>query len=83
MALFNGTSVRIDNWKILTDPAQPEIWKLFNIVNDPGENNDVSNKYLDIIQKMKAAYDKYSKDVGAIILSGSDFVESVKSLFVP
>jgi arylsulfatase len=83
MELFNGTSVRIGDWKGLTAPAQPEEWKLFNIVNDPGENTDLADKHPDIIQKMKTAYEKYSKDVGVIIPRGDKFAETVKTIFPP
>jgi arylsulfatase A-like enzyme len=83
MELFNGTSVRIGDWKGLAVPAQPGEWKLFNIINDPGENTDLADKHPDIIQKMKTAYEKYSKDVGVIIPRGSEFGETVKNIFPP
>jgi arylsulfatase A-like enzyme len=81
MELFNGTSVRIGDWKGLTVPTQPEEWRLFNIVNDPGENADLADKHPDIIQKMKTAYEKYSKEVGVIIPKGNEFAESANKLF--
>jgi len=60
-----------------------EKWKLFNVTNDPGENNDVSDQHPDIVQKMVAAYEKYSKDVGVIPPRGAAFEKSVASLFPP
>ncbi|MGE3858920.1 MAG: sulfatase-like hydrolase/transferase [Nitrososphaeraceae archaeon] len=83
MELFNGTSVRIGDWKGLTVPALPEEWKLFNIANDPGENTDLADKHPDILQKMKTAYEKYAKEVGVIIPRGDNFENSVKNIFPP
>jgi hypothetical protein len=42
-------------------------WKLYNIAMDLGENTDVAEQHPDILQKIIAAYDKYSQDVGIII----------------
>ena len=83
MELFNGTSVRIGDWKGLTVPTEPEKWKLFNIVNDPGENNDLADKHPDIIQKMKTAYEEYANEVGVIAPKGSGFEQAINNLFPP
>jgi hypothetical protein len=53
------------------------VWKLFNLRNDLGENKDVASQHSDIVQKMKTAYDKYSKDVGVIIPRPTGFPASV------
>ena len=81
MELFNGTSVRIDDWKGLTVPTEPEKWRLFNIVNDPGENNDLADKHSDIVQKMKTAYEEYANEVGVIAQKDSGFEQSINNLF--
>lgn len=67
MELFNSSSVRMGDWKALTEQSAPEKWKLFNLKHDIGENNDLSSQHPDILQKMITVYDKYAKDVGVII----------------
>jgi arylsulfatase A-like enzyme len=83
MELFNATSVRMGDWKALTDQVAPEKWKLFNVANDLGENNDLSAQHPDILQKMIAAYEKYSKDVGVVIPRGGSFAAIQKHGIIP
>jgi arylsulfatase A-like enzyme len=80
MELFNATSVRMGDWKALIDQASPGKWKLFNVATDIGEDNDLSAQHPDILQKMIAAYQKYSKDVGVIIPKGASFERATKAL---
>jgi arylsulfatase len=71
--LFNSTSVFMGDWKAMRNipPVSDGKWHLFNITADVGENNDLSTKYPEILQKMTQAYDKYAKDVGVVVPSES------------
>ncbi len=41
-------------------------WKLFNVVEDPGEANDLSLAMPEKLETLKAAWDQYAADVGVI-----------------
>jgi arylsulfatase A-like enzyme len=41
-------------------------WKLFNVTKDPGEANDLSRKMPEKLKTLKAAWEKYSSDVGVV-----------------
>jgi arylsulfatase len=41
-------------------------WRLFNVVADPGEANDLSTKLPEKLQALKAAWVDYANDVGVI-----------------
>lgn len=82
MELFNSTSARIGDWKAIHDTVTyaSGAWRLFNVVNDPGENNDLSKQHPDILQKLISAYEKYAQDVGVVIPRGDTFGMAVKAL---
>jgi arylsulfatase len=42
-------------------------WKLFNVVEDPGEANDLSQAMPEKLETLKAAWDQYAADVGVIL----------------
>jgi hypothetical protein len=46
-------------------------WQLYNIINDPAQNNNVADKHPDLVQQMTADYQKYSNDVGIVIPRGA------------
>jgi arylsulfatase A-like enzyme len=55
--VFNFTSVRMGDWQAIHDAQDANgVWKLFNLANDFGENNNVADQHPDIVQKMKAAW---------------------------
>ncbi len=67
--LFNSSAVWMGSWKALKidPPLSTGQWQLINLTKDPGENNDISNIHPDILKTMRAAYDKYAKDVGIVV----------------
>jgi len=70
--MFNNTAVFMGQWKaekLFGPPVTDGKWHLYNIVQDIGENTDVSSQHPDILQKMVSAYDNYAKDVGVIVPS--------------
>ena len=78
--LFNQTSVRMGDWVGIHDARDKTgVWKLFNLANDLGQNTDVADQHPEIIQNMKAVYEKYAKDVGVVIPTSGVF----GSLFPP
>ncbi len=58
-------------------------WQLYNLVNDPGQNNNVADQNQDLLQKMIAAYQNYSKEVGIVIPRGEQFAFQVSHLVPP
>ncbi len=67
--IFDSSAVWMGDWKALkiNPPVSTGQWQLFNITRDPGENNDISDTYPDVLQKMRSAYDKFASDVGIIV----------------
>jgi arylsulfatase len=49
----------------------PGTWKLYNLTEDPGETRDLSKEQPAVLQELKAAWDRYAKDVGVVISKGS------------
>jgi arylsulfatase A-like enzyme len=79
--LFNTTGVRMGDWQAIHNtgevyPNGSDIWKLYNLANDPGEQKNVATQHPDILQKMTAAYVKYAKDVGVVTPRGEAFAHS-------
>ncbi|MHC4804556.1 MAG: hypothetical protein ACYTFF_20985 [Planctomycetota bacterium] len=48
-------------------PYGTGVWKLFNVVEDPGEAEDLSNAMPEKLESLKAAWDQYAADVGVIL----------------
>ncbi|RJF85812.1 arylsulfatase [Sphingomonas cavernae] len=63
--LFGSRALRQGDWKI-TDTGDGQ-WKLFNIVEDPGETRDLSVNQPARRAELIAHWDAYAKDVGVII----------------
>jgi hypothetical protein len=62
------------DWVAIWDGAHPTgKWQLYHIVNDPAQNNNVADQNPALLQKMIAAYQNYSKDVGIVIPRGAIF----------
>jgi arylsulfatase A-like enzyme len=63
--LFGSRAYRRGDWKI-TDVGDG-IWRLFDIVRDPGETRDLSLAHPDHKAELAAAWDRYAQDVGVIL----------------
>ena len=61
--LFQSTkqkAIREGNWKYLqTEKGE----FLFNLVDDPGEKNDLKEKFASLFQQLKKKYVKWEKEV--------------------
>ena len=47
-------------------PYGTGVWRLFNVDEDPGEAKDLSSMMPDKLDTLKAAWDRYAKDVGVV-----------------
>lgn len=81
--LFNSSSLYMGDWVAVWDGAHPTgKWQLYNLVNDPAQNVDVADQHPDLVQKMAAAYQNYSKQVGVVAPTGEIFARQI-SAFAP
>lgn len=64
--LFERKAYIKGNWKILRlpKPYGTGDWELYNLANDPGETNDLSNQFPEIKQKLISGYHEYAKQNG-------------------
>ncbi|MGI9260792.1 MAG: sulfatase-like hydrolase/transferase, partial [Woeseiaceae bacterium] len=51
---------------MVPEPYGTGEWRLFNVVDDPGEANDLSEPMSEKLNILKAAWDEYAADVGVI-----------------
>ncbi|WP_435938749.1 arylsulfatase [Moraxella bovoculi] len=74
-----GRQVRMGNYKATflgalpagIPPAKLPVgrWRLFDIVNDPSESTDISDKHPEVLEQMIELYEKYSDEAKVIELS--------------
>ncbi len=67
--LFGQRSVRRGNWKLVWDnaaPADQRRWQLFNLGEDPFEQNDLSQQEPQRYQDMLASWERYEAENGVI-----------------
>lgn len=57
-ALFQGEYKLVRN----LGPVGDGQWRLFNIVDDPGESNDLAAAQPDLLQEMLSAYERYAQE---------------------
>lgn len=62
--LFGSRAYRRGDWK-LTDVGDG-IWRLFDIVRDPGETRDLSLARPDVRQSLAEAWERYAQSVGIV-----------------
>ena len=67
--MINGKWMRKGNYKAVLVAKQfgPGTWKLYDVVNDPGETRDLSEEMPDLLQELKDEWEKYAQDVGVIL----------------
>jgi arylsulfatase len=83
--MFNNTAIYMGDWKAIRHepPVGDGKWQLHNLVDDPTEINNVADQHPDIMQKLIAAYDSYTKDVGVVVPLGQAFYISQASFTPP
>jgi arylsulfatase len=67
--MVNGKWMRQGNYKAVSvsPPYGTGNWKLYNVVDDPGETSDLAKEKPEILKRLRAAWDRYAKDVGVIL----------------
>ena len=58
-------------------------WQLYNIVTDPGQNNNLADEHPDLVQQMAVDYQKYAEEVGVIIPTGEKIAVQYSKLYPP
>jgi len=51
---------------MVPQPYGTGVWHLFDVVEDPGEANDLSNTMPDKLKTLQAAWGRYAKEVGVV-----------------
>jgi len=64
-----GKWMRKGNYKaqMVPNPYGTNEWKLFDLAVDPGETTDISNEKPELLEELKAAWIKYSDEVGVVL----------------
>jgi arylsulfatase len=80
--LFGNRAIRQGDWKISWhyEPFGTWDWQLFNLRDDPGEQNDLSDKFSEKKDELVALWDEYVKQNGVIIGERSPFESAKKQL---
>lgn len=71
--LFGRRAIRQGPWKAIYIPRPfgPEKWQLFNVLDDPGETNDLGDGQPEKLKYMIGLYEEYCRKNGVIEQSGS------------
>lgn len=66
--LFGQAAVRKGDWKItfIGQPIEADKWKLFNIKEDPGEINDLSEKHPEKFTELLGDWETYKKEFNVL-----------------
>ena len=67
--MINGKWMRKGDYKavLVAKPFGPGEWRLYDTARDPGETADLSAEHPAILKDLKAAWDRYAKDVGVVL----------------
>jgi len=70
----NGKWVRQGDFKAVAvaPPYGTGTWHLYNLVDDPGETRDLAKEQPERLKKLKAAWNRYAKDVGVVLTRGKN-----------
>jgi arylsulfatase len=65
----NGKWMRKGDYKAewVVPPYGPNEWRLYDVLNDPGETTDLSATYPEILEDLIAAWDTYAERVGVVM----------------
>jgi arylsulfatase len=80
--IFGNRAIRQGDWKISWhyEPFGTWNWQLFNLAEDPGEQNDLSEKFPEKRKDLITLWDEYVKTNGVIIGERSPFESAKKAL---
>ena len=67
--MLNGKWMRKGNYKavLIAKPWGPNEWKIYDVVNDPGETKDLSKQQSELLEELRNAWDVYSTEVGVVL----------------
>jgi arylsulfatase A-like enzyme len=67
--LYGHRAVRQGEWKIVFDPRERDTaaWRLFNLADDPGEQNDLRDSEPERFAAMQQLWERYRRDSGVIL----------------
>lgn len=70
--LFNRRMIRQGDWKLLwnNQPWGKEGWELYNLEEDPGEQNDLAQSRPDKLRDMLVLWEQYVDDNGVLVFDG-------------
>ena len=65
----NGKWMRQGDYKAVSiaPPYGKGGWQLYNVVDDPGETNDLAGEKPELLKKLQAAWDDYANEVGVVL----------------
>jgi arylsulfatase len=71
--LFGRRAIQQGPWKglFIVKPHGPEKWQLFNLLQDPGETNDLAAEMPEKLKEMVILYGDYCRINGVINQSGA------------
>ncbi len=80
--LFGNRAIRQGDWKIswLISPFGTSDWQLFNLADDPGEQDDLSNKFPEKKKELVALWDEYVRTNGIVMGDRTPFEGARKGL---
>jgi arylsulfatase len=67
--MLGGKWMRQGDFKavMIPEPIGTGEWQLFNVVKDPGEAKDLSAAMPNKLETLKAAWERYAKEVGVVL----------------
>ena len=67
--MINGKWMRQGNFKAISvaSPYGDAQWRLYDVVLDPGESENLSEKHPLLLEKLRSAWDEYALKVGVIL----------------
>lgn len=63
-----GKWMRRDDHKAVyvPKPYGEGVWRLYDVVEDPGETRDLASERPELLKELQAAWDRYAEDVGVV-----------------
>jgi arylsulfatase len=67
--MVNGKWMRQGDFKAVSiaKPYGDANWRLYSVVDDPGETRDLAKEHPEMLRKLQVAWDSYAKDVGVAL----------------
>jgi arylsulfatase A-like enzyme len=58
-AKFSTCAIRDSRWKIIRPSQQSPAWQLYDLQNDPSEENDLASQHPDTVARLAADYEQW------------------------